>query len=122
MLIRPMFVPADDDRWGTNQMRQRVSTGEHFRRGNADDSLDGGFVVVSKLGRGGTADALLVRRDGEKEELVLKVAVDEAHGDRIRAEAAVLALLRHQNIVRIIQTLTVSGREAILMERAGDRT
>ena len=87
-----------------------------------DDSLDGGFVVVRKLGRGGTADALLVRRDGGKEELVLKVAVDEAHGDRIRAEASVLAPLRHPNIVRIIETLTVSGREAILMERAGDRT
>jgi hypothetical protein len=34
-MIRPMSVPADDDRWGTNQMRQRVCTGEHFRRGNA---------------------------------------------------------------------------------------
>lgn len=87
-----------------------------------DDPLDGGFVVVSKLGRGGTADVLLVRRDGEKDELVLKVAVDAAHGDRLQAEAAVLKSLRHPNIVRIIDTLTVSGRAAILMERAGDRT
>jgi serine/threonine protein kinase len=87
-----------------------------------DDQLEGGFVVLSKLGRGGTADALLVRRDGEKDELVLKVAVDAAHGDRLQAEAAVLRSLRHPNIVRIIDTLTVSGRAAILMERAGDRT
>lgn len=30
--------------------------------------------------------------------------------------------MHHQNIVRIIDTLTVSGRAAILMEKAGDRT
>ncbi len=87
-----------------------------------DDQLEGGFVVVRKLGRGGTADALLVRRNGEDDELVLKVAVDETHGDRLQAEAAVLRRLHHQNIVRIIDTLTVSGRAAILMEKAGDRT
>jgi len=87
-----------------------------------DDQLDGGFVVVRKLGRGSTADALLVRRNGEDDELVLKVAVDETHGDRLEAEAAVLRRLHHQNIVRIIDTLTVSGRAAILMEKAGDRT
>ena len=83
-----------------------------------DDRLDGGFVVVRKLGRGGTADALVVRRDGEDDELVLKVAVDEAHGDRLQAEAAVLRRLHHQNIVRFIDTVTVSGRAAILMEKA----
>jgi serine/threonine protein kinase len=86
------------------------------------DILDGGLVVVRKLGRGGTADALLVRRDGEEEELALKVAVDESHGDRLRAEADVLRKLHHQNIVRLVDVLTVSGRAAILMEKAGDRT
>jgi len=65
---------------------------------------------------------LVVRRAGEDDELVLKIAVDEAHGDRLQAEAAVLRRLHHQNIVRIIETLTVSGRAAILMEKAGDRT
>jgi serine/threonine protein kinase len=87
-----------------------------------DDRLEGGLIVVRKLGRGGTADALLVRRDEETEELVLKVAVDAAHDDRIQAEAAALGLLRHPNIVRIFDALRVSGRAAILMERAGDRT
>ena len=65
---------------------------------------------------------MLVRRNGEDDELVLKVAVDETHGDRLQAEAAVLRRLHHQNIVRIIDTLTISGRAAILMEKAGDRT
>jgi hypothetical protein len=65
---------------------------------------------------------LLVRRNGEDDELVLKVAVDKTHGDRLQAEAAVLRRLHHQNIVRNVDTLTVSGRAAILMEKAGDRT
>ena len=56
------------------------------------------------------------------EELVLKVAIDYAHADRIRAEAAGSPRLHHQNIVRFVADITVPGRRAILMERAGDRT
>ena len=103
-------------------MRKNSTTTVDPSIAKRDDQLEGGFVVVRKLGRGGTADALLVRRNGEDDELVLKVAVDETHGDRLQAEAAVLRRLHHQNIVRIINTLTVSGRAAILMEKAGDRT
>ena len=54
-----------------------------------NDILDGGFTVIRRLGRGGTADALLVRRGDSEDELVLKVAVDAAHADRVRAEAEV---------------------------------
>jgi hypothetical protein len=35
MLIRPMSAPTDAHQWGAIQMRQQVSSGEHFRRGNA---------------------------------------------------------------------------------------
>ncbi|WP_165982469.1 BREX system serine/threonine kinase PglW [Dankookia rubra] len=87
-----------------------------------DDRLDGGFTVIKRLGRGGSADALLVRRDDADEEFVLKVAVDAAHADRVRAEAEVLRRLHHQNIVRFIGEATVADRPTILMERAGDRT
>lgn len=87
------------------------------------DRLDGGFTVVRRLGRGASADALLVRSDGaETEELVLKVALGPAQGDRLEAEAAALARLRHTNIVSIRHSLTVSGRAAILMESAGAQT
>jgi serine/threonine protein kinase len=86
------------------------------------DKLDGGLIVKRRLGRGGSADALLVERDGSDEELVLKVALDDAHADRIRAEADVLRRLHHQNIVRFVAEITVSGRPAILMERAGEKT
>lgn len=86
------------------------------------EALDGGFIVIKRLGRGGSADALLVRRDDGEEEFVLKVAVDAAHADRIRAEAEVLRPLHHQNIVRFVEEATVSDRPAILMERAGEKT
>jgi len=86
------------------------------------EKLDGGFVVVRKLGRGSSADALLVKRDGGDEELVIKVAVDSDHNDRIAAEGEVLKRLTHQNIVRYRETVTVAGRTALLMECAGDET
>ena len=86
------------------------------------DRLDGGLTVVQRLGRGDSADALLVRRDDFDEELVLKVAIDAAYGDRIRAEAEVLRRLHHQNIVRFLGEATLAERPAILMERAGEKT
>jgi Protein kinase domain len=87
-----------------------------------NDQLDGDLTVVKRLGRGGSADALLVRRADTEEELVSKVAIDAAHGDRIRAEAEVLRRLHHQNIVRFVAETTIAERPAILMERAGDKT
>ncbi|CAO3401284.1 BREX system serine/threonine kinase PglW [Azospirillum palustre] len=87
------------------------------------DRLEGGFTVVRRLGRGASADALLVQSDGEEaEELVLKVALDPAHSDRLEAEAATLAKLRHTNIVSVRHSLTIAGRAAILMESAGTQT
>lgn len=87
-----------------------------------DDQLDGDLIVVKRLGRGGSSDALLVKRDDSQDEMVLKVAIDAAHGDRIRAEAEVLRRLHHQNIVKFIAETTVAERPAILIEQAGDKT
>lgn len=44
--------------------------------------LDGDPIVIKRLGHGGSADALLVRRQDTDEEFVLKVAIepDNAHG------------------------------------------
>jgi serine/threonine protein kinase len=85
--------------------------------------IDGGFRVVRRLGRGSTSDVLLVHRDGENRDLVLKVAVDAARGARVQAESETLARLPgHPNIVRFIAPMTVAGWPAILIERAGEQT
>ncbi|MFK4511795.1 BREX system serine/threonine kinase PglW [Bradyrhizobium daqingense] len=89
---------------------------------NPGQRLEGELTVKRRLPRGGSADVLVVVREGADEELVLKVALDQAHADRIRAEADVLRRLHHQNIVRFIAEISIAGRPAILMERAGDRT
>lgn len=86
------------------------------------DRLDGNFTVVEWIGRGSSSVVLLVREDGAQEDLILKVACDVAHNDRLVAEGEVLAGLRHQNIVEYRRTLTVAGRTALLMRSAGSKT
>lgn len=87
-----------------------------------EERLEGGFTVIRKMGRGSSADVLLVRQDGSDEEMVLKVALDASLSDRIAAEGAALSKLRHPNIVEWQRTLTVNGRTALLMHKAGDTT
>lgn len=87
-----------------------------------EDLLDGGLKVIKRLGRGGSADVLLVSRKDSDDECVLKVAIDDAHADRVRAEAEILKKIRHQNIVKFEDAVTVSGRPGILMEQAGEKT
>lgn len=86
------------------------------------DRLEGGFTVIERMGRGSSSDVHLVREDGSQEDLILKVASDLAHNDRLVAEGEVLSGLRHQNIVEYRRTLAVAGRTALLMRSAGPKT
>ena len=90
-----------------------------------EDELGHGLVVKRRLGKGATALALLVERDGR--EHVLKVALSAEHNDRLHAEADVLRRLRHQYIVELHDVLTFKDRlggdrVGLLMARAGDST
>ncbi len=86
------------------------------------DRLDGGLTVVRRLGSGATATALLVKTEDGRE-LVLKVARDEQHGDRLAAEARALAKLRHWQVAAVVQgPVTIGERTALLLESAGPRT
>jgi serine/threonine protein kinase len=87
-----------------------------------DDRLDGGFTVIKRMGKGSSSDVLLVRRDSDQDELVLKVASDTAHNERLVAEGEVLDRLRHPNIVAYRETLSVAGRTALLLKSAGAKT
>ncbi|MDR6495646.1 serine/threonine protein kinase [Paraburkholderia terricola] len=87
-----------------------------------EERIEGGFTVIRRMGRGSSADVLLVRPDDGTEEMVLKVALDASHNDRITAEGEALKKLRHPNIVEWQRTLAVNGRTALLMRKAGDTT
>ena len=87
---------------------------------NKGDRLRGGFTVRRRLGKGGTAVALLVERDGG--EFVLKVPNSEENDARLRAEGEVLQKLRHQHVVEHVETLNLDGRPALLLRSAGPET
>jgi len=87
-----------------------------------NDRIGAGFTVIRQLGRGSSADALLVRRDDNPEPVVLKVASDGRHDERLIAEGETLRNLLHQNVVGFLDTLEIAGRRAVLLRYAGERT
>ena len=83
------------------------------------------FLVERPLGRGSTAQALLVEDlTGEKDNrCVLKIALDEGKDRRLRDEAEVLAEVRDPRVAAVLAgPLTVGGRTALLLEDAGRET
>lgn len=85
-----------------------------------DDQLPGGLKVVRRLGSGGTAIVLQVRREGRT--YALKVPHDAGCGDRLVEEAKVLRELRHQHIVALHEVITIGGLPCLLLEYGGERT
>jgi len=85
-----------------------------------DDRIDGGFTVRKRLGKGSSAVALLVEREGR--EYVMKVALGPEHHDRLRAEHEVMRQLHHQHVCVAHDLVEVGGRLALLMDKAGDET
>ncbi|HEX7316678.1 MAG TPA: BREX system serine/threonine kinase PglW [Pyrinomonadaceae bacterium] len=83
------------------------------------DRLPGGFEVRARLGSGSSAVAMLVVRDGR--ELVLKLANQPEHNERLKAEAEVLKKLRHQNIVEAYDTVNVGPLVGFTMQPATDK-
>ncbi|WP_433531866.1 BREX system serine/threonine kinase PglW [Micromonospora sp. CA-263727] len=94
----------------------------HAHRG---DVLDGGLTVLTRLGSGATAIALLVTEDGTDggRQLVLKVARDEQYADRFAAEARIVGKLRDSRVAALVRgPIKVGSRTALLLESAGERT
>ncbi|HLZ37458.1 MAG TPA: BREX system serine/threonine kinase PglW, partial [Mycobacteriales bacterium] len=89
-----------------------------------EDTLEGGFVLLRRLGRGSTALALLVHRGDPDDPSVLKVSLDPDRDARLRAEAAALAVLGDSPGIARLEDgpLSVAGRQAILVSYAGERT
>jgi serine/threonine protein kinase len=90
-------------------------------------AVDGDWVVERVLGTGATARALLVARTHEdengeprQERRVFKIALDEGKAERLRAEAAALALVGGGVVVKLLGgPRTLGERTALDLEYAG---
>ena len=83
--------------------------------------LADGWQVEQVLGKGSTARALLMTKDGDRR--VYKVALTDAGRTRLAHEAAQLRRLRDSHIVRLIDGPTEVGkRTVIVLEQAGEQT
>jgi len=85
-----------------------------------DDRLEGGWIVVRDLGRGSTARALLVERDGAH--AVFKVALNVEHEERLAEEYEALRRLVSPSIVRARDLIRVGGHQTVVLDVAGQRT
>ena len=88
------------------------------------DMIGARFLVAGKRGEGSSGVALAVLDDARDDdrELVVKIARDDAAGRRLDTEAEVLAGLDHPRVVRLIESLDLGGRRALLMSDAGKET
>lgn len=88
----------------------------------AGSKLGHGLSVIKRIGSGSTSVALLVRRDADGSEFVLKVARDYDQNERLRAEAETLRALRHTHVVEFYGVLEFGERVGLLLQKAGDLT
>lgn len=84
------------------------------------DTLPGGLRVERRLGSGGSALVLHVRREGR--DFALKVPHDAGCAERLLAEAKTLRDLRHEHIVALRDVVTLGGLPCLLLEFAGERS
>jgi serine/threonine protein kinase len=84
------------------------------------DRLEHDVTVKRRIGRGGSAIAFLVERDGKEQ--VLKLARDASQNQHLKAEAEALRKLRHQYIVELFDELQFGDRIGLLLSRAGTET
>ena len=82
------------------------------------------FIVKELRGHGSTGTALLVDDyERAQQDVILKIARDDAAARRLKDEAEVLAKLDHPRVVRLLEApLTVDGRVALLLSDAGKET
>lgn len=73
-----------------------------------------GWTILARLGAGGSSVVLLAEKDGETE--VLKVARDDDHAERLRAEHEALARLRHSAIIATRGLTTIGPRTVLRLQ------
>ncbi|MGH3516401.1 MAG: BREX system serine/threonine kinase PglW [Haloechinothrix sp.] len=85
--------------------------------------LGGRYTYRRRLGSGSTAVGLLVSDTALGDATrVLKVAKDDAAGERLDAEAKVLGRLNHARIAQINDSITIGPRKVLVLQHAGNTT
>lgn len=84
--------------------------------------LDHGLQVVKRIGSGSTSVALLVRRESDGTEHVLKVARDFDQNERLRVEGETLKKFRHAHVVECHAVFEFGERVGLLLQKAGELT
>lgn len=84
------------------------------------DMFEGGFAVKKRLGRGSSSVAFVVEHN--KQDYVLKLAVDADHNKRLRSEGETLHKLRHQAIIAHHETQEFLGHTGLLLDYASEGT
>jgi serine/threonine protein kinase len=81
-----------------------------------------GYEVIKRLGRGSTAVVLLVR-DADDQQRVLKLASDPERNGRVREEAEVLSRLRDRTVIASHgEPIDVNGHTGIVLSYASEGT
>lgn len=88
------------------------------RTARSGDMLEGGLMVLRRLGSGSISVVFLVEVAGEKEPMVLKLAAQPEYNDRVKAEFAALKNLSHPGIVRVARLFESGGIMGFLMDCA----
>lgn len=99
-----------------------ATPGQDPNKAEKGDVLAGGLRVERRLGSGGTALVLHVRREGKDFALKVPHPDPPVCKDRLLAEASVLRELRHEHIVALHEVVTLAGRPCLLLDFAGERT
>jgi serine/threonine protein kinase len=95
-----------------------ASKGEDFD----PSSCFGEYIVLKELGEGGFGKVILAEHRLTKEKVAIKTIKTEVIGsaadiDNVFVEAEILKSLHHDNIVRVINCLTLQNMQvAIIME------
>lgn len=84
------------------------------------DLIAGGFKVIKRLGRGGSATVYLIEH--EPRPVVLKIANSPDYNTRLEREFGVLRNLRHPLIVEAIALVFVGDLRGMTMTLAGEET
>ena len=83
------------------------------------DLLDGRWTVRQRLGSGATSTALLAGT-ADSGDVVLKIANDEAHASRLKAEAEALRKFDDELVVDLYDEMDLGGRRTLVLQHAGN--